>query len=106
MSTSYRRYEILLPLRLNDGQPTPDELIGKTVVELREQFGAASSETQRIEGHWTHEGRVYRDELVRIFVDVPDAPECRAFFVQWKQTLKERFKQLDIWMTTYPLDVL
>jgi hypothetical protein len=52
MSSSYRRYEILLPLRFNDGQPVPDELIADTLLELRQQFGAVSSETQIIRGYW------------------------------------------------------
>ncbi len=26
MSEAFRRFEILLPLRFNDGQPVPDEL--------------------------------------------------------------------------------
>lgn len=29
-----RRYEILLPLRFNDGQPVPDELVSDTMLEL------------------------------------------------------------------------
>ena len=37
MSSSYRRYEILLPRRFNDGQAVPDELIAETLLELRER---------------------------------------------------------------------
>jgi hypothetical protein len=33
MSAS-RRYEILLPLRFNDGHPVPDELVADTLIEL------------------------------------------------------------------------
>ena len=50
MSISGRRFEILLPLRFNDGSPVPDELIADTLLEIRHHFGAFSSETQRIEG--------------------------------------------------------
>jgi hypothetical protein len=35
MTSSYRRYEILLPLRFNDGQAVPDELIADTKGHLR-----------------------------------------------------------------------
>ena len=41
-----------------------------------------------------------------MFVDVPDVPENREFFVAYKERLKERFQQLDIWMTTYLIEVL
>jgi hypothetical protein len=50
MSSSQRRYEILLPQRFNDGTPVPDELIGQTFLELRTRFGSMSSETQIIRG--------------------------------------------------------
>jgi hypothetical protein len=106
MSTSFRRFEILLPLRFNDGSPVPDELIADTILELRSQFGAVSSESQTIRGMWTHDIEVYRDDLVRVFVDAVDDAASRAFFVALKERLKTRFDQIDIWMTTYPIDVI
>jgi hypothetical protein len=106
MSSSLRRFEILLPLRSNDGQPIADELFGQTIQEIRAQFGAVSSKTQIIRGVWEHEGQVFRDELVRLFVDVPDAPASREFFGRYKEQLKARFGQLEIWITTYPIEVI
>ncbi len=38
--------------------------------------------------------------------DVLDEEENRRFFVEFKGKLKRRFKQIDIWLTTYPLDVI
>lgn len=101
-----RRYEILLPLRFNDGSPVPDALVGGVLVSIRERFGAASFETQTIRGVWQHEGEVYRDDLVRIFADVADTGENRAWFLQLKEGLKRDFDQLDIWMITHPIEVL
>jgi hypothetical protein len=106
MSTSLRRYELLLPRRFNDGQPVPDALVADTLSELEQRFGAVSSETQVIRGLWQHEGQRYRDELVRVFVDVPDGPEAREFFAAYKEQLKSRFRQLDIWVTTYLIEVI
>ena len=106
MSKPYRRFEMLLPLRFNDGQPIPESLLAETLVELEQKFGAISSETQTIHGRWHHEGMAYRDDLVRVFVDVPDEGEARQFFAEYKERLKARFQQLDIWMTTYPVEVL
>lgn len=106
MSNTYRRFEILLPLRFNDGQHVPDELIGETVLELRRQFGAVSSETQVIRGIWEHEGHVYRDELARVFVDAADTPATREFLARFKVQLKSRFRQLDIWMAASPIEIL
>jgi len=106
MSNTYRRFEFLLPLRFNDGQAVPDDLIADTPLEVRQQFGAVSSETQIIRGLWQHEGKLYRDDLSRIFVDVPDTAESRQFFSDLKERVKIRFQQHDIWMTTHPIEVI
>jgi hypothetical protein len=106
MSREFRRFELLLPLRFNDGAAIPDEVIGATLLELRERFGAVSCESQTIRGVWEHGGQVYRDDLVRVFVDAPDIPESRDFFLAFKERAKSRFGQLDIWMTTYRIEVL
>ena len=106
MDKPYRRYEVLLPLRFNDGESVPDNLISETLLELRERFGAVSCESQTTSGLWQHEGHVYRDDLIRVYVDVPDLPEHRAFFRTFKAQLLLRFRQIDIWLTSYVLDVL
>jgi len=100
------RFEILLPLRFNDGQPVPRELLARAIAELETRFGAATWETQILQGSWRHEGTSYQDELVRIFVDTADLPETRKFFSQFKEELKVRFKQLDIWLTVHPIEVI
>ena len=69
-------------------------------------FGAVSCETQTIRGQWRHQGQTYRDDLIRVFVDVADEPENRQFFVEYKERLKARFQQLDLWLTTYLIEVL
>jgi hypothetical protein len=105
MSTGFRRFEILLPLQFNDGQPVPEELIVAVELELEQRFGSISSETQLIRGRWQDEGQTYRDTLVRLFIDVADTQENQQFFRQYKEQLKSRFQQKDIWLVSYPLDV-
>ena len=106
MNKSYRRYEILLPLRFNDGKVIPDELIGATLLDLRTRFGAISVETQTIRGTWSYLGEEFRDDLVRVFADVANDDDAREFFTEFKETLKQRFQQIDIWITTYPIEVI
>ena len=98
-----RRYEILLPLRFNNGRSVPPELVANTVLKLRAHFGVVSWESQNIQVQWL---RVYQDDLVRLFVDVADTPENRQFFLQLKEQVKTDFQQFDIWLTSYPIDVL
>jgi hypothetical protein len=97
---------MLLPLQFNDGSPVPNDRIVDTLLDLEKQFGAVSSETQIIRGLWHHQGELYRDELVRVFVDVADTAENRQFFEQFKEKIKERFGQIEIWITTYPVEVI
>lgn len=106
MSTACRRFEILLPLRFNDGRPVPDELIADVLLELRERFGAVSCETQPIRGLWQQQEQVFRDDLIRVFVDVSDVPANREYFVGFKETVRTKFQQMDIWLTTYPVEVI
>ena len=108
MSKLYQRFEVLLPRRFNDGALVPDSIIGETLLELEQQFGAVSSESQTIHGIWSHEGISYRDELIRVFVDVPEQKraDTRVFFDVFKERLKSRFQQIDIWMTTYPVELI
>lgn len=103
---SLRRYEILVPLLFNDGTPLPENLLAQTFSDRRAKFGAASWETQIVQGSWEHQGASYRDNLTRFFVDVPDLPEHRKFFEEFKQTLKQRFKQVEVWITSHVVDVI
>jgi len=106
MSTTFRRFEILLPLRFNDGKAIPKRLITTTIVELRDKFGAGSCESQSIRGHWQYQGDLFKDELVRVFVDTADTAEHKAYFTEFKETLRQRFEQIDISMVSYPVEVL
>src|SRR5512135_1652709 len=87
MSNRWRRFEVLLPLRFNDGRDVPAEWLAEAVLEIVDHFGAASYETQKVEGHWRHGGVLYRDDLVRVVVDVPDSAKNR----QWMKQFKERW---------------
>lgn len=101
-----RRYEVLVPLLFNDGTPMPESLLAETFAELREQFGVVSWETQVLRGSWEQEGTVYEDNLTRFFVDMPDLPAHREFFKSFKERLKRRFNQLDVWITSHAVDVI
>lgn len=105
MSSNWRRFEVLLPLRFNDAREIPGEWLAEAVLEVVDRFGAASYETQKVEGHWRHGGVMYRDDLVRIVVDVPDAPENRDWFKEFKGRWKTRLEQLDLWVISYQVDI-
>lgn len=68
-------------------------------------FGAASYETQKLEGHWRHGGVIYRDNLVRLVVDVPDTSQSREWMKDFKVRWKTRLERLELWMVSYLIEV-
>ena len=105
MSSKWRRYEVLLPLQFNDGRSVPPEWMADAVLEIVNYFGAASYETQRIEGHWRHSGVLYRDDMARVVVDVPDTAANRKWMRSFKSRWKARLEQLELWLVSYRIEV-
>jgi len=105
MSSKWRRFEVLLPLQFNDGREVPAEWLAEAVLEVVDHFGAASYETQKVEGHWRQGGVLYRDNLVRIVVDVPDTTKHRQWMRQFKERWKARLEQLELWVVSYRIEV-
>lgn len=105
MSSRWRRFEVLLPLQFNDGRDVPEEWLADAVLEIVEQFGAASYETQRIEGHWREGGKMFRDNLVRLVIDVPDNEKNRRWMKDFKQRWRIKLEQLELWMVSYVVTI-
>jgi hypothetical protein len=101
-----RRYEILLPIRFNDGRPVSGELLEQTREELMTHFRAVQIQPHTVLGLWLYEGTRYEDELRRFTVDVEDNAESQEFFATFKQKLLERFEQIEIYIVSYPVDIL
>jgi hypothetical protein len=47
MSKTLRRFEVLLPLRFNDGQPVPEDIVAETLLELEQRSGRGPA-TERV----------------------------------------------------------
>ena len=105
MPSKWRRFEVLLPLQFNDGREVPPEWLTEAVLEVVGHFGAASYETQNVEGHWRHTGVLYRDNLVRIVADVPDTTANRRWMKEFKARWKSRLEQVELWMVSYRIDI-
>ena len=105
MSSNWRRFEVLLPLQFNDGREVPAQWLAEAVLEVVDRFGAASYETQKVEGHWRHGGVVYRDNLVRIVVEVPDSNENRDWIKEFKRRWKVKLEQLELWVVSYRIEI-
>jgi hypothetical protein len=100
-----KRFEILLPLNYNDGSEIEQEKLDQTAEELDERFGATTQDTVQVLGTWKYGGTRYEDKLVRIRIDTNDPTATNAFRV-YKQTWKNRFQQIDIWITAHEIEII
>ena len=105
MSSKLRRFEILLPLQFNDGREIPSDWLAEAVLEIVKKFDAASYETQKVEGHWRNQGVLYRDNLVKIVVDISDSDENRQWMRDFKARWKLKLEQLELWLVSYEIDI-
>jgi hypothetical protein len=99
-----RRYEILLPLKHNDGQPVSAELIKLTKTDILERFDGVTMGPQAVVGLWKQQGQLFEDEQIKLVVDVDDIEENQFFFSNLKTILLERFQQLEIYMISFPIE--
>jgi hypothetical protein len=83
----------------------PPEWLAEAILEIVDHFGAASYETQKVEGHWRHGGVIYRDNLVKVVVDVPDTSANRQWMKKFKVDWKSRLEQLELWMVSYRIEI-
>ena len=102
----WTRYEILLPQRYNDGRPVERRKFRQTNLELVEKFSAVTTDITTAIGSWRYRGTVYEDVLVRLIVDVPGSHPADDFFREYKETLKARFEQVDIWISGHEIQII
>jgi hypothetical protein len=105
MKRKWRRYELLLPSRFNDGAAVPKAWLVEAADEIMQHFGAATLERHRVEGRWRFQGKVYRDVSARLIVDIVDTVANRQWMKKFKAKWKKKLDQLEIWMTSYRISV-
>ena len=105
MSNRWRRFEVLLPLQFNDGRDVPGHLLAEAVLEIVDQFGAVSYETQKVEGHWRHGNIIVRDNLAKLVVDVPDLVSNRRWMREFKERWRSRLEQVELWMVSHAVEI-
>lgn len=106
MPSSFIRYEVLLPVKHNDGSEVAEIKHRVCFNEASEQFGGATLEPQMLLGRWFHRGKAFEEPMIRLVVEVDDLPENHEWFAAWKHTLIARFEQLDIRITWHPIHVV
>jgi hypothetical protein len=97
---------MLLPLKYNDSRSIENDKIYLTREELIARFDSISILPGLVQGIWVHKGTRYEDDLLRVIIDVEDIPENHDFFVTYKSLLCERFEQVEIYIASYPVDII
>src|SRR5919201_5714314 len=100
------RFEILLPLFYNDGRPIEVQKFVETDDELIAEFGATSTDTVTVRGHWLYQSTIYEDRLIRVRIDAEDTPENWQKMRDAKEVFKQRFEQTDIWISAHRIEIL
>ena len=102
----WNRYEILLPVRYNDGRPVEPAKFDQTNLDLIERFSATTTDMVLTIGAWRYSGTLYEDILLRLIIDVPASEPADEFFRDYKEVLKARFEQIDIWISRQEIQTL
>lgn len=100
-----------LPLNDNEGNLFPEIEFANVVVDIRRQFGGLTwmrpTHEVALLGEWVEAvtGAIYRDELIAYFVVTDATYEAETFFAEYKFTLMNRFRQKDIFMLSFFVDI-
>jgi hypothetical protein len=88
--------QLLLPLRDNEGNPFPREMLDGVRNQLTERFGGVTAHLRApAAGAWKNdEGDVDRDDVVIVEVVADDLD--RAWWAAYRKTLESRFRQDEI----------
>jgi hypothetical protein len=91
---------IYLPVFYNDKTAVEKSKFVKTFNELVEMFGGCSADENTIMGSWKDPitNYVYDDEIRIYHILCPDSESNRDMLKQYKEKLKDRFRQEEILM--------
>src|SRR5216684_100416 len=97
-----RQYEIHLPLSYDDGEPIEQEKIKRVRDELVNVFGSFTVPDRKT---WKYDG-VRCVEILRLEIVTTDDKVPKKFLKDFKERLKETFRQIDILITTDGIQVI
>lgn len=93
------RFELLLPLTDNEGNPFEPEIFFQVQQDLLERFSGYRCQPLAPHlGAWTEEETTYYDQLLMFTVDAPRSNESLDWFLEYKEHLKVRFRQMEIYL--------
>jgi hypothetical protein len=108
-----KRVVILIPTHYNANNNGIREKINgdeyaTTYMELTRQFGGCTYDPAVKHGGWIDDsdGKEYYDENTTFYSDYDDTEENKQFLNDYKEILKARFRQKEIYMTTSTIEII
>ena len=100
LQSSSIRVDIYLPLFYNNNQKIEKSKFVDTFNELVEMFGGCSADQHSIVGSWKDpdSNMLYNDENIIYHIICKDSDKNRSILKEYKEKLKERFRQKEILM--------
>src|SRR5437773_9476421 len=99
----YRRYEMLLPARYEDGRWVSDQAVRQTQDDLLTEFGGKSKHPFPVLWARVQGGPRFEERALCLIVDVEDTAENQQFFIRFKAVLRKRFEQADMYIVSWPI---
>lgn len=98
--------DLLLPLYDNDQQALPSALFNEVREELMQRFGGLTAHTRApVNGLWQEDdNHAVRDDLV--IYEVMAAELDRQWWAQYRESLETRFRQEQVLIRAYPIEIL
>ncbi len=95
----------LLPLKYNNGTEIEPFKFNRTREELLKKFGGFSISPFSIDGGWIDSNTAtrYFDKSKLFEIEMENTEENQDFLKDYKNKLKKRFKQHEIYMICYPV---
>jgi len=99
-------YELYLPLTYNDGRPIEKDKFNLTRQELTSRFGGLTSTPPGfpLKGWWHSAQGIVEDDIVILTILTQDDED--QFFLNYKETLRQRFAQEEIHLVKIPGEAL
>jgi hypothetical protein len=106
LSLEKLRIEVITPRFYKNGKKIEANKFLETDKELRKRFKGCSM-MPNFKGTWIgNHGIVHRDRNTGFWVDVSNTKENLLFFKQYKNILKKRFKQEEIYIVGHEIYVI
>ena len=111
--TSKKRVEILIPTHyeptLNNGkyEKINGDEYATTYEELSDQFRGWTHDPTVKTGEWLDDNGVkFSDNTTTLYCDFDDTEKNKQFLIKYKEVLKKRFKQKEIYITIHDVEVI